>query len=82
MTPDTDDIEIFFDKGDGGCFLESLARTKIYLSKIYRCDCTIMTKIDSVLELELDLAIMGAEKAKSEIVKASAKDKDNLRPIK
>ncbi len=75
MTPDNDDIEIFFEKDDGGCFIESLARSRRYLK-----DTPLLAKLDKLVSYEIDLAIMGAEKAKSEALKKNSKD--NLRPIK
>ncbi len=74
MSPDSDEIEIYFDKEYGGCFIESLSRSRQHLK-----NSPLLVKLDEVLELEIELALMGAQKAKSEIIK---KQKDNLRPIK
>lgn len=75
MTPDNDDIEIFFEKDDGGCFIESIARSRRHLK-----DTPLLAKLDELISHEIDLAILGAEKAKSEYIKKN--NKDNLRPIK
>jgi len=56
-------------------FLESLARTRQYLLS----SAKLVAEIDAVISAELELALMGAKKAKSNILKA---DKDNIRPIK
>lgn len=70
-----DETEMFFEKSEGSCYLESLARTRQYLK-----DTDFLKKLDEVILLEIDLAKMGAEKAKSEIMKMT--NKDNVRPIK
>ena len=70
-----EDIDIYFDKSDSTSFIESLGKTRQYLK-----DSVLLKKLDLVLEAELDLALLGAEKAKSEILKL---DKENkVRPIK
>lgn len=74
-----DDIEVFFDKTDGGSYLESLMRSRLYVDRISSCKAEIRIKLEEVILLELDLAKLGAEKAKSEIIKS---EKDNVRPIK
>lgn len=56
------------------CFLESLARTRQILLE----NPILLAKIDEVLLEELELALMGSKKAKSELLKG---DKDNIRPI-
>lgn len=71
----SDDIEVFLDNADSGVsYVESLARTRWYLK-----DTSLIDKLDAVIEAELELALIGAEKAKSEVLKAS---KDNIKPIK
>ena len=70
-----EDVEVFFDKSDGSSYLESLCKSREYLK-----DSPLLAKLDEAIALELELAIMGAEKAKSEILKAAPKD--NIRPIK
>lgn len=79
MTPNIDDIEIYFQK-DGGCFIESLIRSRLMLSKLPESQgLGMIKKIDYVIEEELELALMSVQKAKSEIIKSS---KNNLRPVK
>lgn len=70
-----DEIEVFFDKSEGACYLESLVRSRQHLK-----GSPLLAKLDGVIELEIELAGMGAQKAKSEILKSASKD--NLRPIK
>lgn len=64
-------IEAFFDQT--GCFLESLIKSRKHLTG------KLLSKLDGVIDAELDLALMGAEKAKSEILKAKG---NKLVPIK
>ena len=71
-----EDIEVYLD--EGGCLLESLIKSRRHLTGTKE----ILTKLDLVIEAELDLALMAAQKAKSEVLKASAKDKNHLTPIK
>lgn len=67
-----DDLEMYFDST--GSFLESIIKSRKHL------DGKLLNKLDELIDAELDLAIMGAAKAKSEILK---KDTDNkIRPIK
>ncbi len=68
-----EDIEMFLD--ESGCYLESLIKSRKHLLPTH-----LLNKLDLLIEAELDLAIMGAKKAKSEILKTNPKD--NLRPIK
>lgn len=71
-----DEMEIFFDKSDGTSFIESLAKSRQWLKD----NNELSSKLDNALNLELDLAILEAEKAKSNLLKNS---KDNkLVPIK
>lgn len=74
-----EEIDIYFDKDNGACYLESLIRSRLPLIKS-GCDVKLVNKLDAVLDLELDLAILGAEKAKAEILKDGAKE--NIRKIK
>lgn len=55
-------------------YLESLARTWKHLR-----ETTLKSKIEEVIEAELDLALLAANKAKSEILKST---KDNIKPLK
>ena len=57
-------------------FLECLIKSRVHLKNCSK----LSDKLDELIHAELDLAIMGAEKAKSEILK---KNKDDVvRPIK
>jgi hypothetical protein len=69
----SEDIEVYVSRDGSSCYLESLARTRQYLK-----DTDLLAKLDKVISLEIDLAEMGAEKAKSEINK---KGKNNVKPI-
>ena len=68
-----DDFDVYFDKT--GCYVESLLRSRQYLKN---CP-SLLYKLDEVIQAEIELALMGAKKAISEILKDS---KDNVRPIK
>ncbi len=70
---DDDDIEMSFEAS--GCFLESLMRSRRYVSD------ALLSKLDEVILIELELALMGASKAKSEILKQN-KPNTTVRPIK
>lgn len=48
-------------------YLESLVKCRSLLKD----NVTLASKLDDVIFLELDLALMGAEKAKSEILKSN-----------
>jgi hypothetical protein len=69
-----DEVEMFMDQGGGMSFIESLTRARLNLK-----DSTLMAKLEEVIAAEIELALMGAAKAKSEILKNS---KDTVRPIK
>lgn len=71
----TDDIEVFLD--ESGCYLESLIKSRKHLLS----SADLLSKLDAVINAELDLALLGSEKAKSEILKANAKDNKPV-PIK
>jgi hypothetical protein len=75
-----DDIEVYLDSSsDGTSYIESLTKSWRLFAQLVTCDHYLMKKLEEVISLELDLAILGAEKAKSEILKK----KDNkLVPIK
>lgn len=74
------DIELFMDGGSNVCYLESLVKAMERMSKMLTFEAPEMVKFRQVINAELDLALLGAEKAKSEILKAN---KDNtVRPIK
>ena len=68
-----DEIEMYVEGlGSSPCYIESLAKTRKLLSG------KLLKKLDVLIEAELDLALMGTEKARSEIIKAS---KNNITPI-
>lgn len=70
-----DEEMLMFVNNDSMSYLESLMRGRVHLK-----DTPLLSKLDVVIEAELELALMGAEKAKSEILKAN---KNNaVRPIK
>lgn len=70
-----DDIEVYMDSANtGSSYLESLVKCREHINP------NRLERLDTLIDLELDLAILGAEKAKSEILKSQARD--NLRPIK
>ncbi len=79
MSIQTDDTEIYFDSADGGSYIESLARSRHWLKDCAK-DSPLVIHLDELLFAEIELAMMGAAKAKSEILK---KNKDTtVRPIK
>ena len=49
-------------------YLESLCKSRKHL-----IDSPLLAKLDEVIELEIQLALMGAEKAQNEILKETAK---------
>lgn len=67
-----DEVELLFENGIG--YLESLVKCRPILK-----DTPMLKQLDEVITLELELALMGAEKARSELLKAS---KNNIKPIK
>ena len=70
-----EDIEVYLD--DSGSYLEALIKSRKHLKESE----ALLQKLDQLITLELDLGVMAAEKAKSEILKKQ--DKDNIvRPIK
>lgn len=76
----SDEMDIFFESDSGSSYLESLIKSRILLNKVYAPNCSMCTKLEKLIDLELDLAIAGAEKATSELKKTTTKD--NVRPIK
>lgn len=56
-------------------YVESLARTRQYL-----VGSPLLGKLDEVIAAEIELAMMGAEKAKSNALKANKEN--NVTPIK
>jgi len=75
------EIDIYLDNtSDGTSYLESLIKSRKLLADAPH----LLSKLEEVIDLELDLAIMGSNKAKKECLKSNklAEVKDNLRPIK
>lgn len=70
-----DETEFFFNSGS---YLESLAKCRVALDDI--SDEETIAKLERVIDLELELALRGAEKAIAECNKAD--NKSNIRPIK
>jgi hypothetical protein len=78
-----DEIDIFFDKSDGSSYIESLIRSRVQLSQITE-EIDLIDKLNHLISLELDLSIIGVEKAISEAKKAALKEVsgNNVKPIK
>lgn len=75
-----DDITMF--TADSGCYLESLVRCRGFLLSqegFPSSRQSLLDVLDQVLHAELELALMAADKAKSEITKLS---KNNIKTIK
>ena len=53
---------------DNSNYLESLIRSRKHVET-----SPLLAKLDEVIELEIDLALLGAQKALSEILKETAK---------
>lgn len=69
-----DEISMYVNQ-DTGSYVESLIRSRSHLSNAP----SLLHKLDQVISAELDLALLAAEKAKSEILKQS---NNTVRPIK
>lgn len=69
----SDEMDIFFESDSGSSFLESIIKSRYMLYKTNNIDGDLISKIDTLIHLELDLAIAGAEKATSELKKTTAK---------
>lgn len=77
-----DSIELYMDSvSDGSSYIESLIKSRIMLDTLKNINPDMKAKLEVVIMAELDLALMGAEKAKSEILKKIVKD-NKLVPIK
>ena len=72
-----DTMEMYLDGSNGGCYLESLIKCRINLVE----NTKLLKKLDILIEAEMELALLGTEKAKSEILKKQCKD-NIVRPIK
>jgi len=69
-----DEITVVME-GDSVSYLESLIRSR----KKVEDNPGMYAKLEAVIMVELDLALLGAEKAKSEHIKSSG---SNIKPIK
>lgn len=74
-----DEAEFFFNSGN---YLESLVKCRVMLDDIVVNDLLMggVAKLERVIDLELELALRGAEKAIAECNKTD--NKSNIRPIK
>lgn len=68
-----DEMEIFFNKDDGSTYLESLIRSRCMMYNSKNINLDIVSGLEEVISLEIELARLGAEKAMSEAKKATAK---------
>lgn len=76
----TDDIEMYFEGvGTAPCYIESLIRSRLHLNQLFTFESPMVIKLEEVILAELELALLSAEKAKSEILKDRAK---NISPLK
>ncbi len=69
--------EVIFEPAIMGSFVPDLIRSRQYLK-----GSSLLAALDEVIKVELELALMGALKAKSELAKKSAKENSPVRPIK
>lgn len=67
-----DEMEMFFDSINP---VEGYIKSRAQLTDVPE----MLSKLDTLIMLELELAIMGAEKAKSEILKKNSKN--NIKPL-
>jgi hypothetical protein len=74
MNDDDDMIDLLVGS-NGGCYIESLMRSRRHLIDSPK----LLEALDTVIEAELELALMGADKARSEILKLN---KDNIVSLK
>lgn len=72
-----DELDIFFESAGAVNYLESIIRSQILLEQLPNADA-LKSKLDYLIALEIDLAIVGAEKATGEVKKSVAK----VSPIK
>jgi hypothetical protein len=70
-----DEIDVYLEPQGSSSYVESLIKSRQWLKDMP----LLLEQLDKVISLELELAVLGAEKAKSEILKAT---KDNIKPIK
>jgi hypothetical protein len=70
-----EEIDMFLNTASGISYIESLSRALLNLNGNH-----LASKLEEVIGLEIELALIGAQKAKSEVVKSN---KDSVvRPIK
>jgi len=74
-----EEIEVYLPDTGSSSYVESLTNALIKLHKVYNIESKLVKTTEAVLLAELELALLGAEKARSEILKAT---KDNIKPIK
>lgn len=67
-----DDIDIFFDSSSSTNYIESIIKSRLLLEQLSGMT-DLKDKLDKLIELEIDLAITGAEKATIEAKKSTAK---------
>lgn len=71
----SDEIDVYMDTASAGqSYVESLIACRVNLDEAP----VLLKKLDEVIMAELELALLGTEKAKSEILK---KGKNNIKPI-
>lgn len=68
------DIELFM--LESGCLLEALIKSRRHLKESH-----LLSKLDILIQIEIEVATLKAEKAKSECLKKQD-SKDKVRPIK
>lgn len=61
---------------NGSSYLESLCKALKIITDIYNCNSVEYKQMNKLVKLELDLAIMGAEKAKEKLTKKSGEIKE------
>jgi hypothetical protein len=74
MNDDTEEMSAFFT--DSSNYLESLIRSRAHLKDSPK----LSKQLDEIIELELEMALIGVKKAKGEVLKDQAKD--NVVPLK
>ena len=70
-----DEFDCYLEETSTGCYLESLLRAYKTVSKL--SNESISTKLEEIINIELELALMGSRKALHECTKT-----DNVRVIK
>ncbi len=78
-----DDVEVYLDSSSPNSYIESLIKSRqalISSHKYQEATKNILIKLDEVIQAELEVALLGAEKAKSEVLKAASKG--SISPLK